>query len=113
VVVLISYVDNRTIIAQSDMWDKNLVKLKSAYRIIFGLTQSMGLVLEHSKSEVVGMPPIHLHVKKLVERSHVCSHVLQATHTFHWLVDGDHKFSVETLKGQIHGDLKSPITEAW
>jgi hypothetical protein len=42
------------------------------------------------------IPPIHLHVKKL-----------------HRLVDGDHKFSIETLKGQIQGDLKSPITEAW
>jgi hypothetical protein len=39
--------------------------------------------------------------------------VLQASHTFCRLVDGDHKFSVKTLKGQIHGDLKSPITEAW
>jgi hypothetical protein len=39
--------------------------------------------------------------------------VLQASHTFHRLVDRDHKFSVETLKGQIRGDLKSPITEAW
>jgi hypothetical protein len=59
------------------------------------------------------MPPIHLHVKKLVEWSHVCTHVLQASHAFCRLVDGDHKFSVETLKGQIWGDLKSPITEAW
>jgi hypothetical protein len=51
VVVLISYVDDGTIIVQSDMWDKNLVKLKSAYKIVFELTQSMGLVLEHSKLE--------------------------------------------------------------
>jgi hypothetical protein len=51
VVVLISYVDDGTIIVQSDMWDKNLVKLKSAYKIVFELTQSMGLVLEHNKSE--------------------------------------------------------------
>jgi hypothetical protein len=29
------------------------------------------------------------------------------------LFNRDHKFSVETLKGQIHRDLKSPITEAW
>jgi hypothetical protein len=62
---------------------------------------------------LMGMPPIHLHVKKLVERSHVHTHALQASHAFCRLVDGDHKFSVETLKGQIHGDLKSPITEAW
>jgi hypothetical protein len=62
---------------------------------------------------LVGVPPIHLHVEKLVERSHVRTHMLQASHTFRRLVDGDHKFSVETLKGQIWGDLKSPITEAW
>jgi hypothetical protein len=51
VAVLISYVYDGTIIVQSDMWDKNLVKLKLAYKIVFELTQSMGLVLEHSKSE--------------------------------------------------------------
>jgi hypothetical protein len=62
---------------------------------------------------LAGMPPIHLHVKKLVERSHICTHTLQASHTFCRLVDGDHKSSVKTLKGQIQGDLKSPITEAW
>jgi hypothetical protein len=49
--VLISYVNNGTIIVQSDMWGKNLVKLKSAYKIMFELTQSMGLVLEHHKLE--------------------------------------------------------------
>jgi hypothetical protein len=62
---------------------------------------------------LVGMPLIHLHVKKLVEQSHICTQVLQATHTFCCLVDGDHKFSIKALKGQIRGDLKSPITEAW
>jgi hypothetical protein len=61
---------------------------------------------------LAGIPPIHLHVKKLVERSHACTHALQASRTFRRLVDGDHKFSVKTLKGQIQGDLKSPITEA-
>jgi hypothetical protein len=49
VAVLISYVDDGTIIVQSDMWDKNLAKLKSAYKIVFELTQSMGLVLKHNK----------------------------------------------------------------
>jgi hypothetical protein len=48
-----------------------------------------------------------------VERSHIRTCTLQASHTFRRLVNGDHKFSVETLKGQIWGDLKSPITEAW
>jgi hypothetical protein len=51
VVVLISYVNNSTIIVQSDTWDKNLVKLKLAYKIVFELAQSMGLVLEHNKLE--------------------------------------------------------------
>jgi hypothetical protein len=62
---------------------------------------------------LAGMPLIHLHVKKLVEQSHIRTCVLQASHAFCRLVNRDHKFSVETLKGQIHGDLKSPITEAW
>jgi hypothetical protein len=62
---------------------------------------------------LAGMPPIHLHVKKLVGRSHICTRMLQASQAFHRLVDRDHKFSVETLKGQIQGDLKSLITEAW
>jgi hypothetical protein len=43
------------------------------------------------------VPPIHLHVKKLVEQSHVCTHALQATHIFCCLVNGDHKFSIKTL----------------
>jgi hypothetical protein len=237
VAVLISYVNDGTVIVQSDTWDKNLVKLKSAYKIVFELTQSVGLVLEHNKLEgfhfswkhgdsnpdidlgyapytratplhpgttwwylgfsfncaltfrehvkrytnkaltvvramlalsnsvcglwpkhkqmlyracvlpiatygsrlwlyegvamkgpldslwkmqrcaclwitgtfktspigaaetLMGMPSIHLHVKKLVEQSHVCTCVRQASHTFCRLVAGDHKFSVETLKG--------------
>jgi hypothetical protein len=63
--------------------------------------------------KLAGVPLIHLHVKKLVERSHVHTRMLQASHTFCRLVDRDHKFSIETLKSQICGDLKSPITEAW
>jgi hypothetical protein len=47
---------------------------------------------------LVGMPLIHLHIKKLVEQSHVCTCTLQASHAFCRLVNGD---------------LKSPITEAW
>jgi hypothetical protein len=61
---------------------------------------------------LAGMPPIHLHGKKLVEQSHVHTCMLQATHTFCHLVNGHHKFSVKTFKGQICGDLKSSITEA-
>ena len=47
-----SYVDDGTIIVQSKTWDANLTKLRSAYSVVFELTQSLGLVLEHDKSEV-------------------------------------------------------------
>lgn len=248
---LISYVDNGTIIVQSDTWAKNLTKLQQAYKVVYKLTEAMGLVLEHNKSKgfhfsrkhgddnptinfgyapytgatplcpgttwrylgfffdhsltfrehvkcytnksltlvramlalgnsvrrlrpkhkrmlcrpcvlpiatygsrlwlykgaqmkgpldalqkmqrcaclwitgafktspvgaaktIAGIPLIYLHVKKLVEQSHVCTRSLQASHAFCHLVDGDHKFSVKTLKDQIRGDLKSPVTEAW
>ena len=49
---LMSYVDDGTIIVQSKTWDANLAKLRSAYGVMFELTQALGLVLEHSKSEV-------------------------------------------------------------
>jgi hypothetical protein len=62
---------------------------------------------------LTGMPLNHLHVKKLVEQTHIHTCILQASHTFCRLIDRDHKFSVKTLKGQIHGDLKSSVTEAW
>jgi hypothetical protein len=62
---------------------------------------------------LAGIPPIHLHVQKLVERSHVRTRSLQATHAFRRLVDGDHKYSVESLQHRIKGNLVSPITEAW
>ena len=46
---LMSYVDDSTIIMQSKTWDTNLTKLWSAYSVVFELTQSLGLVLEHDK----------------------------------------------------------------
>jgi hypothetical protein len=52
---------------------------------------------------LTGVPPIHLHVKKLVERSHICTCMLQASHAFCRLVDRDHKFSVKTLKVESRG----------
>jgi hypothetical protein len=48
-----------------------------------------------------------------VERSHVHTRSPQATHAFRRLVDGDHKYSVESLQHRIKGNLVSPITEAW
>jgi len=49
---LMSYVDDGTIIVQSSTWKKNLLLLKEAYHVVFEITQAMGLVLEHDKSEV-------------------------------------------------------------
>ena len=46
------YVDDGTIIVQSKTWSTNLTKLWSAYSVVFELTQSLKLVLEHDKSEV-------------------------------------------------------------
>jgi hypothetical protein len=39
--------------------------------------------------------------------------ILQLKQQLEHDIHRDHKFSVETLKGQICGDLKSPVTEAW
>jgi hypothetical protein len=52
---------------------------------------------------LAGVPPIHLHVKKLVERSHVCTRTLQASHAFHRLVDGDHKSLSRPLRVESGG----------
>ena len=50
--VLLSYVDDVTILVQSKTWNDNLRKLTNAYQHVFDFAESMGLVLEHSKSEV-------------------------------------------------------------
>ena len=47
-----SYVDNGSIIIQSDDIMKNLPKLKRAYKTMVKLTQVMGLEIKHDKSEV-------------------------------------------------------------
>ena len=49
---LMSYVNDSTIIVWSKMWGANLAKLRSAYSVVFEPIQSLGLVLEHGKSEV-------------------------------------------------------------
>jgi len=48
---LISYVDDGTIIVQSKTWEENLKKLKNSYAVVFQLTSTLGLILEHDKSE--------------------------------------------------------------
>ena len=51
-VALMFYINDGTIIVQSKIWGANLTKLRSAYSVVFELIQSLGLVLEHDKSEV-------------------------------------------------------------
>jgi hypothetical protein len=48
---LMSYVDDGTIIAQSVWVEDNLAPLKEAYRWLFRAFTTLGLVLEHDKSE--------------------------------------------------------------
>ena len=50
--LLISFVNDGTIIVQSPAWNINLFLLEKKYMIIFQLTQAMGLELEYNKSEV-------------------------------------------------------------
>jgi hypothetical protein len=97
------------------LWPKHKQMLYCACVLPFAMYGSRLWLYEGAAiaETLAGVPPIHLHVKKLVERSHICTCALHASHAFHRLVDRDHKFSVKTLKGQIRGDLKSPITEAW
>ena len=49
--VLMSYVDDGTIIVQSQTLEENLPKLQEAYAVINELTSRLGLILEHDKSE--------------------------------------------------------------
>lgn len=62
---------------------------------------------------LAGIPPIHLHLRKLVERSHVRSRTLQPTHAFRRLLDGDAPQSVDSLPPCTKAGLKSPVMEAW
>jgi len=51
-VQLLSYMDDSTVLTQSTHLAQNLPKLKKAYGIIFRLLTTLGLILEHDKSEV-------------------------------------------------------------
>jgi hypothetical protein len=50
--IILSYVDNGTIIIQSKSLSDNLVSLKDVYWAINDILLKFGLVLEHDKSEV-------------------------------------------------------------
>lgn len=71
------------------------------WRACLWITRSFKTSPMGAAETLAGIPHIHLHVKKLVERSHVRSRMLKADHAFRRLIDRDHKFSVESLKDQI------------
>ena len=62
---------------------------------------------------MAGIPPIHLHIRKLVERSHVCLRTLARSHSAQLLVWGDHPMSMANLSPRKKTLIRSPITEAW
>lgn len=93
----------------------NLQKMQR--RACLWITSTFKMSPNRAAETLTGIPPIHLHVKKLVEQSHVRSRVLQASHAFCWLISRNHKFSVETLHARNLscklGKLVSPVVEAW
>ena len=62
---------------------------------------------------LAGIPPIHLHIRKLVERSHVRLRTLARSHSAQLLVWGDHPMSMANLSPREKTHIRSPVTEAW
>ena len=60
-----------------------------------------------------GIPPIHLHLKKLVNRSHMRLHALSDRHVIHALVEGVGPLSMSAQLQHVLQAVRSPITEAW
>ena len=72
------------------MWSANLTKLRSAYSIVFELTQSLGLVLEHDKSEVFHFFRVNGDTNPLVDLSYAVSlasqtYNIMTRHSLHML----------------------------
>ena len=62
---------------------------------------------------LAGIPPIHLHIRKLVERSHVRLRTLARSHSAQLLVWGDHPMSMANLSPREKTLIRSPVTKAW
>ena len=62
---------------------------------------------------LAGVRPINLHIRRLVEGSHVRARALSGDHSFRRLIDGDSPYSMEKLPNRTKAGLRSPITEAW
>jgi len=62
---------------------------------------------------IAGLLQIHLHIRKLVERSHVRVCTLAREHSTRMLIDRDHPLSMSLLSKREQTTIRSPITEAW
>ena len=62
---------------------------------------------------LVGIPPSHLHIRKLMERSHVRLCTLARSHSAQLLIWGDHPMSMAKLSMREKSLIRSPVTEAW
>ena len=62
---------------------------------------------------LAGIHPIHLHIHKLVERSHVRLRTLARSHSAQLLIWGDHPMSMANLSLREKTLICSPVTEAW
>jgi Endonuclease/Exonuclease/phosphatase family./Reverse transcriptase (RNA-dependent DNA polymerase). len=56
---ILSYVDDGLLVSQGKTYDKTLKELSSSYRIVAGLMDSFGLVMEHDKSEIFHFSRAH------------------------------------------------------
>ena len=62
---------------------------------------------------LAGIPSIHLHIRKLVERRYVCLHILARSHSAQLLIWGDHLMSMANLSLREKTLICSPVTKAW
>jgi hypothetical protein len=62
---------------------------------------------------LAGLPHIHLHMKKLVDRSHTRMHILSSLHVLRMLALRNSKFSMSNQKRHVLANTRSPITELW
>ena len=62
---------------------------------------------------LAGIPSIHLHICKLMERSHVYLRTLVKSHSAQLLIWGDHPMSMMNLTQREKTLICFSVTEAW
>src|SRR5215469_14482783 len=60
---------------------------------------------------IAGIPPIQLHIKKLVDRSYLRIRTLRGTHAIKDLLYGNHPLSLSRLTKKQHQRLKAPLSD--